>query len=568
MTGVRVVFRKIFLVAYLAMIPVFFSRTALANNLQITNLEVVSQDTTSEVMVLGFDISWDNSWYDGVNYDAVWVVVKYSVDGGTTWKHCMLKGYGAGKTVIDWGIGYQAGSNPAIPMELSLHLQDRNVEMPPAVTQRSVGCFVRRAIPDQSGTSTTNTVTDVRIVWDYAPVPSADKALIADAQLKILGVEMVYIPQGPYWLGDNNTDAGQFRYRYASGNYKSNQIASEDTILFRDADNYWYYATPGTPNTGEDSTGGFTLPSTYPKGFMAFYLMKYEITEGGYVSFLNSLTRTQQGYRVETSVAADTVTNVYVLSSTASSSYRNTVQCPSSGNGTTAPVIFSTSKGDRACNWLQWTDICAYCAWMGLRPYTEMEYEKACRGPMNPVWDEYAWGGTSPVAAVTLSGTEDGTESVTTTSANINFNNQTFSGGDAGQGPLRAGIFAKASTTTRLASGGGYYGNLEMSGNLWERCVSAGMDYGRMFKGTHGSGTLTATYATALNDDWPLFDTASTGVYYARGSGFRGGSWKSPAGSGRVSDRTSASVYYEDTSNALNKRRYDSGGRCARTAQL
>lgn len=36
-----------------------------------------------------------------------------------------------------------------------------------------------------------------------------------------------------------------------------------------------------------------TLPAAFPKGFNAFYCMKYEITQGQYADFLNKLSLTQ-----------------------------------------------------------------------------------------------------------------------------------------------------------------------------------------------------------------------------------------------------------------------------------
>ena len=44
-----------------------------------------------------------------------------------------------------------------------------------------------------------------------------------------------------------------------------------------------------------------------------------------------------------------------------------------------------------------WADCATYADWAGLRPMTELEFEKACRGPLKPVPDEYAWG-TAAVA--------------------------------------------------------------------------------------------------------------------------------------------------------------------------
>lgn len=47
-----------------------------------------------------------------------------------------------------------------------------------------------------------------------------------------------------------------------------------------------------------------------------------------------------------------------------------------------------------ACNWLTWMDGAAYTDWAALRPFTELEFEKAARGPQLVVNDEYSWGST------------------------------------------------------------------------------------------------------------------------------------------------------------------------------
>ncbi len=40
-----------------------------------------------------------------------------------------------------------------------------------------------------------------------------------------------------------------------------------------------------------------SLPAAFPKGYAAFYIMKYEISQEQYVGFLNKLTQTQQTAR-------------------------------------------------------------------------------------------------------------------------------------------------------------------------------------------------------------------------------------------------------------------------------
>ena len=156
--------------------------------------------------------------------------------------------------------------------------------------------------------------------------------------------------------------------------------------------------------------------------------MKYEVTQGEYVMFLNNLTRSQQSARVGSAITGDTITNYYVMSNGTTLTARNTITAPESGNGTTVPVVFSTTRPTRACNYLTWMDGAAFADWTALRPLSDLEFEKLARGAGNvSVPLEWAWGTTSSTIAGALSGTEDGTETVTTANANVNFNTSGFS---------------------------------------------------------------------------------------------------------------------------------------------
>jgi hypothetical protein len=102
---------------------------------------------------------------------------------------------------------------------------------------------------------------------------------------------------------------------------------------------------------------------------------------------------------------------------------------------------------------------------------------------------------------------------------------------------------------TRTATGAGYYGMMELSGNVWEKPVSVGDPAGRAFTGLHGDGALDADgFADATA--WP-----GPG---AVGAGLRGGVWDS-AGYLCVSDRLLAEL-------VLPGRYSDGGGRGVRTA--
>jgi len=155
-----------------------------------------------------------------------------------------------------------------------------------------------------------------------------------------------------------------------------------------------------------------------------------------------------------------------------------------------------------------------------MRPMTELEFEKACRGTVLPVAEEYAWGNTEMVIASGLTANLTATEETTPENANCAHYNGL-------EGPVRVGNFARA-TSTRLSSGASYYGIMELSGNLRERIVTVGNVSGRAFTGILGDGTLD-TSGNANVSQWP---DAS-----AIGSGFRGGSWGWTYGDARVSGR-------------------------------
>ncbi|MFO0416949.1 MAG: hypothetical protein ACK5Y6_06635, partial [Pseudomonadota bacterium] len=194
-------------------------------------------------------------------------------------------------------------------------------------------------------------------------------------------------------------------------------------------------------------------------------------------------------------------------------------------------------------NYLSWGDLSAYLDWSGLRPMTELEFEKAARGSLPPVPSEFAWGASSFINASGITYPGLGSEVPANSGANVN-----WFGGITG--PLRAGSFAALNYGggSRIGAGGGYYGVLELSANLRERIVTLGNSIGRSFTGLHGDGYLDNDgNANVLS--WPGTD--------ALGAGFRGGSWNEPSDRGRISDRQDAAT--QDSS-----RSGEYGGRGAR----
>ena len=195
-----------------------------------------------------------------------------------------------------------------------------------------------------------------------------------------------------------------------------------------------------------------------------------------------------------------------------------------------------------ACNYLTWNDGAAFMDWSGLRPMTELEFVKVCRGPNVPVAGEYVWG-TADIATdkYTLDDLGTNVEGVSLNYSQVAGN--AYYGepsSNISKGPTRVGIFAaNPQNTGRVSSGAGYYGAMELNGNVWERAVTIGKASGRSYSGLHGDGSLT-TLGDADAIGW---------IINGDGAGFIGGSWTENIEYLRLSDRfvIALSGYWRDT---------------------
>ena len=437
---------------------------------------------------LQFTIQWDNSWNTALgpgNYDAVWVFVKRQVCGGTqTWNHSLLSTVSGNHSVTGGVLQVDAVSD-------------------------GVGVFIRRSAAGNgniaSSIVTLNLQTAANLVDNF----------------QVFGVEMVYIPTGNFIIGD-----GSSQYTFNG----TTITAATQAAGFANANAY--------QSSGHGSFGA--LPAAYPQGYNAFYCMKYEVSQEQYVKYLNSLTFTQQIAR--TNISPASATGSWPIQTASPNNARNGIRIMTPGTATTTPAIYGcdlnvngiyneAADGQNvACNWLSWPDLMTYLDWSGLRPMTEMEYEKVARGSGVPlVANEYVWGNTTILQATSGALTNGGQGAeVSTASGNGlcaygSANSTTF-------GPLRCG-FAAGAATTRVQAGASYYGVMDMSGNVFEQCVGGYNFNYSSFNGLNGDGTITAAglFNTA---NWP---TAGGGQ---AGGIARGGSFNSGApGELRLSDR-------------------------------
>ncbi|MEM7356438.1 MAG: SUMF1/EgtB/PvdO family nonheme iron enzyme, partial [Acidobacteriota bacterium] len=369
-----------------------------------------------------------------------------------------------------------------------------------------------------------------------------------DADIQVFALRMVYIPRMPFWLGNPQTNvAGSF---YDAGYRNKDNTAywldSEDKIEVtrhfpKDPDGgkkALHYASPSYDKDRYGDQEG-PIPAEFPKGYQAFYIMRSKVTQGQYADFINTLRGDERTLRFP-----------YAMGS-----YRYTIRMDRNN-------FRIAMRPRRACNYLSWSDATAYAAWAGLRPMTELEFEKACVHVDDPVSRKYAWG-TNEIYPAQVIQDRGGMQTVI---GNCNTGNRfvEFDGGDGGKGPVRDDAFALPGTLeesfhgfgTLLEAesfGGTYLGALGMSGNLWELCVTVGHKAGRDFSGKHGQGYLTRGN-TPQSLGWPSHG----------GFGFRGGTWYTESDSCRVASRMHAIGVRGD----YVYRSHDVGFRAVRTAPL
>ena len=496
--------------------------TICANNMAVTNVALTGKNVANSYTLVEFDLSWENSWRTSsgaANWDAAWVFVKYRANGGE-WQHASLNTTANNHNA-------PAGSTIDVPSD-------------------GKGVFLFR---DSDGTGTLD-LDDVQLRWEYGSDGVADNDLV---EAKVFAIEMVYVAQGSFVLGSGGRETRSFTDNYTHGidNTIPFTISSENQLrLDSGVGNLWAkYA--GSSNTNAIGDTG-TLPAAYPKGYDAFYCMKYELTQSQYRDFLNTLTYTQQNARTISS--PNSAAGTGALSSTNANRHGIDIMTP--GVASSTPAVYACNlDGDGiyneahdgqsiACNYVGWMDAAAFLDWAALRPMTEMEFEKACRGTTNNITNEFAWGTGSRATGVytlinegTASEAIDSNYVVDGTTGNMWYRTTE---GDLGavQGPLRVGIFAaNGSNTGRVSSGASYWGIMELSGNLRECAVSVADTTARSYTGINGDGTLSSS-GRANQSNWPGMDGGE--VVNAQGIGQRGGGWRDNAGACRVSVRSGA----------------------------
>jgi hypothetical protein len=510
-----------------------------ANEIQIVSMSIASINTLGQYAEVAVDVRWDNSWEDGTNHDAAWVFLKYRRVGTTTaWGHATLN-----------LTGHTLPSNGLVD-----------------TSPDGKGVFLHR----NSQGSGYVTFTGLRLRWNFG----ADGLTSLDSvDLKAFALEMVYVPTGSFFVGDGPTTVLDVYGDFEDGltglpleitSEASLTLGGIDTGSLGNNQRINQYADGGGGLTydcssdgclggsGDDFNGSMeqTLPAAFPKGYDGFYCMKYEMTQQQFVDMLNCLTPQQQ------STYLDQTTNFY---------YQGTLLDNRYGITQTAGV-YATAMPHLPMIFMDWIKAAAFADWAALRPMTELEFEKACRGMDTPVVNEYAWGNANldlsdDFSLVLLNLDNERIDLGFNNSGNVG-NCWIRTGAQTMPNVARVGIFAAdGQNFNRVTSGATVWGIMEMSGMAWERAVSVGHPEGRKFTGLHGDGNLSPNGYADVNQ-WPGSFSSGT-VETNIGVGYRGGGLAYPSPllehNARVSSRRLASGYWNTVIN-------DDGARFVHTA--
>jgi len=531
--------------SFLLLFLVLAFSTTYANNLTITN---VGTPTTTTVT---FTITWDNSWRNATNYDALWVFVKKQVCGGATsgFDHADLSTTASTHTI----------TNTSTTLTVT-------------PTSDGKGVFIYRTA-NGLGNVTAETVT----------LTIASAYVIATTNMQVFGIEMVNVglngaaetfsvgdgtfgvasasPNTRYSLGsDHQWNGNCCGSEAGSGSPRS--IANENAMAAGHVRNDG--VTIACNCAGDGSiTYHPALAAGFPKGYAAFYCMKYEISQSQWVAFLNVGNSSVQS--AHTAVAPTSVTGTWAMYNNGSANgnilNRNGIRIQTAATAAAiavyacdfdADAIYNeTTDGlDIACNYLSWDDLKAYLDWAALRPMTELEFEKASRGPTVPVKSEYAWGNTTITTATTAAITNSGQNSEVSSTTGTGLCAST-GGASASLGPFRCG-FAATGITTRQLAGASYYGIMDLSANVWEQCIVVGSWTNPIyyitpiFTGVLGDGNL---------DNSGLENVTNWGAGEPKYSIVRGGNWEYTTNTLYLSDRT----YIGSTTESATRTRRNGG---------
>jgi len=474
--------------------------------------------------VLEFYLSWDNSWNNIVYRDGAQTTLK---DGAFVF------------------FKYRLPNGTVHPIYPTLHSPVEGTDLAVTNLMNLNGMLITR-----------NSLGNGTISGNFS---ISFLALPEDVEILAFAVEIVQVPSllpFYYRLGDGYDGSSESTnaFHHVDNFFSTGSFLQTDVNSFDDGE----IEPPNTIRVTDGITEAAIDNPNFPPLYKSFICMKYEISQGIYRDFLNTLTLAQQTSRTANSPTSAIGTGAL----TVSGANRNFIEIKSpSSNG--SPAIYGCDASGNneydqandgesiACNFLSWMDVAAWLDWAGLAPMTEIQYEVASTRITGHYTFDYAWGQSIHNNPLTI--TNPGMASEVISNASITLGNANYLG-SATNGPLRNGIFSTPTSNNRKKSGATFFGIMDMSGNLNEACVTVGNVAGRSFNKelnlaqSNGNGVLAAN-GNALVSYWPgnvaLATTetvANAEVTTAAGTIVRGGSFLDIADKLRKADRSQGQV--------------------------
>jgi hypothetical protein len=304
----------------------FGDSSSAINYLLVQNMTTTGNNAANKTIQVQFDLSWGNTWWDDINWDAAWVFMKYKTAAGE-WKHAKINPAG-----FDKGQGSPSIIQP---------------------TADKMGAFVRLG---QKGQGNFN-AEGMQLQWNYG-LDGLNS--VNGLEVKVFATEMVYQPQGDF------TVSRGFRVMNSYDNF-GNPDSTIDYFLSASGNNVAIINSRLTPKLTAPGISGIRIKGdagldldyngtidniTYPTGYYPFYLFKYEMSEQAYADFLNCLSPAQ-------------VSNLGIAGTSISLNQGQ----------------YFAASPNRACKGANAQRLLAYSDWTGLRPATFLELQKAYNGP-------------------------------------------------------------------------------------------------------------------------------------------------------------------------------------------
>ena len=248
----------IFKLALVLALNLGLNQSLSANGITISNISIANHDLANQTVDVTFDVTWNNSWRHSVNsgmpnWDAAWIFGRFSIRGENDWHPLVISSHGV-----------SAGTGTPSIAQVKPYANDNS---------KGIGMLLHRSEVG-SGTFSQAGIT---FTWEYGN----NRPDITDLDLvdiRLFGIEMVYVPGGPFYLGSGEAPFQGFYTQGQESTYSPYRLETLGPINLGGLGSLTYIGYSGTT----------TIPAGFPNGVHPFYIMKHELSEQMVVNFLNS----------------------------------------------------------------------------------------------------------------------------------------------------------------------------------------------------------------------------------------------------------------------------------------